>query len=182
MGKTTISAILSKKLGARHIELSLYANEHDLIIEDDTERDTKVVDIKALQVALERVVKDTERPLIIDGHYSHEVLSNRAALVILLRKAPWVLIDVLQNRLYSYEKVWENLEAEIMGVITGEALEKYPREKLLEIDITGKTPEESVEEIIQVIKGEKAPSIEPIDWVTYPETLRVLVNRTCTLS
>ena len=38
------------------------------------------------------------------------------------------------------------------------------------------------EEIMKVIRGEVAPSIEPIDWVTYPETLRVLVNRTCTLS
>jgi len=135
----------------------------------------------ALEEALEGLAK-TEQPLIIDGHYSHELLADKATLVILLRKAPWELIEVLQNRLYSYEKVWENLDAEIIGVIAGEALEEYPKEKLLEVNTTGKTPEESADEIMQVIRGEKAPSIEPIDWVTYPETLRVLVNRTCTLS
>lgn len=161
--------------------MSLYAKENGCIIEDDPERDTKVVDMDALEEALEGLA-ETDIPLVIDGHYSHELLVERATLVILLRKAPWELIEVLQNRLYSYDKVWENLEAEIIGVIAREALDEYPIEKLLEVDTTGKTPEESIEEIMQVIRGEKAPSIEPIDWVTHPETLRVLVNRTCTLS
>ena len=135
----------------------------------------------ALEEALERLA-EADEPLVIDGHYSHELLMDMATMVILLRKAPWELIEVLQNRLYSYEKVRENLDAEIMGVIAGEVLDEYPQEKIVESDTTGKTPEESVEEIMQVINGKMTPSIEPIDWITYPETLRVLVNRTCTLS
>jgi adenylate kinase len=182
VGKTTISNLLSEKLGARHIELSLYAKENGFIIEDDPERDTKVVDMDAIQEALELLVNEVDQPLIIDGHYSHELLSDQATLVIVLRKAPWELRELLQNRLYSDEKVWENLDAEIMGVIAGEALEEYPREKLHEVDTTGKTPKDTVKEIMQVIEGEKPSSIEPIDWITYPETLRVLVSRTCTLS
>lgn len=120
--------------------------------------------------------------IIIDGHYSHDLLDpEKVTLVAVLRKAPWKLQEILQNRLYSYEKVWENLEAEIMGVIAAEALDEFPMEKLLEIDTSGVTPEESAQKIIDVINGAE-PTIEPIDWVTYPETLRVLVNRTCTLS
>ncbi|TRO50664.1 AAA family ATPase, partial [Candidatus Bathyarchaeota archaeon] len=72
-GKTTISKILSDKLGARHIELSLYAKENGCIIEDDPERDTKVVDMDALEEALEGLA-ETDIPLVIDGHYSHELL------------------------------------------------------------------------------------------------------------
>ena len=145
-------------------------------------RDTKIVDMDAIEDSLEKLTEETEMPLIIDGHFSHELLMDKALMVILLRKAPWELITVLQNRLYSYDKVWENLDAEIMGVIAGEVMEEYPHEKIHETDTTGKPPQESVEEIMQVIEGVKPPRVEPIDWITYPETLRVLVNRTCTLS
>ncbi len=152
-----------------------------MIAADDPERDTQVVDMDALAEALKKETEKSTKPMIIDGHYSHDLVDN-PSLVVVLRKAPWELQTVLQNRLYSYDKVWENLEAEIMGVIAEETLEAYPVELILEVDTTGKTPTDSGEEILSVIRGEKQPSIEPIDWVTYPETLRVLVNRTCTLS
>jgi adenylate kinase len=135
----------------------------------------------ALGAELKKEIDASAQPIIIDGHYSHDLI-EAPTHVIVLRKAPWELHDILQNRLYSYEKVWENLEAEIMGVIAEESLENYPAEIIHECDTTGKTPEESVEEIIKVINKETPPHIEPIDWITYPETLRVLVNKTCTLS
>lgn len=169
-------------MDARHIELSVYAKDNGLILENDPERDTQVVDMDALGDSLEELLKHSDRSIIVDGHYSHELFDvERVNLVIVLRKAPWELYDVLQNRLYSYEKVWENLEAEIMGVIASEAQE-YPKGKLHEVDTTSKSAVETAKDILEVIRGEKSTSYGPIDWVTYPETLRVLVNRTCTLS
>lgn len=174
--------MLAEKLDVRHIELSVYAKEKGFILEDDSERDTLVVDMDAISMSLSELIKVEKRTVIIDGHYSHEILDNEQIdIICLLRKAPWILHDILQNRLYSYDKVWENLEAEIMGVIADELME-YPLEKLHEIDTTEMSPEETVTEIMAVINGEKPMSFGPIDWITYPETLRVLVNRTCTLS
>ena len=153
-----------------------------MIEEDDPARDTLVVDMDAVQKGLEKEFENNGT-FIIDGHYGHEVVdTEKVQLVIVLRRAPWELQEVLQNRLYSYDKVWENLDAEILGVIANEVLEEYPREKLHETDTTDKSPDDAATEIMKVIKGETPPSIEPIDWITYPETLRVLVNRTCTLS
>jgi adenylate kinase len=135
----------------------------------------------ALRVSLKEEIESTDKTIIIDGHYSHDLLDN-PSLVVVLRKAPWELQEKLQLRLYGYEKVWENLDAEIMGVIAFETQGKFPIECIHEENTTGKTPQETAEDILAVIRGEKNPSIEPIDWVTYPETLRVLVNRTCILS
>lgn len=181
-GKTTIAKLVAEKLGAAYVELSAYAEEHGFVIEEDAERDTRIVDMGALRKALEELSPNIEKPLIIDGHYGHELLEpGIVSLVVVLRKAPWELQEILQNRLYSYEKVWENLDAEIMGVIAGEAGEMHPLEKLHEIDTTGRTPEETALEIIDVLNGETRASFGPIDWIAYPETLRVLVNRTCTL-
>ena len=169
-------------MDAKHIELSVYAKEKGLILENDDERDTQVVDMDALGDSLEDIVKLSNRSIIVDGHYSHELFDEKIVhMVFVLRKAPWELYEVLQNRLYSYEKVWENLEAEIMGVIPDEA-QDFPLEKLHEVDTTGKSADEIALEIVGVIRGEKPTNFGPIDWVTYPETLKVLVNRTCTLS
>ena len=137
----------------------------------------------ALSQAIRHVIERTNQPIVVDGHYSHELIDESlVTLVVILRRAPWKLQETLQNRVYHYEKVLENLDAEIMGVIAGEAEEEYPREKLHEIDTTDISAEEAASEIIKVLKGEKPVSFGPIDWITYPETLRVLVNRTCTLS
>ena len=180
-GKTTVSTILSKKLGASHIELSRFSIDNGYVVEDDIERDTKVVDIEALSSAVMGIIQKSSSPVIVDGHYAHDLMDEALiSYLFVLRKRPWNLKDVLETRQYSSEKVWENLEAEIMGVITGEALELFPS-KVIEVDTSDQTPDETAEQINDIIDGGAAPDKPIIDWVTYPETLRLLLSRPCTL-
>ncbi len=181
-GKSTVSRIFSERLDAKHVELSQFSKEHGLIIEEDEERDTSVVDIDALKEAIASMITTSPKPLVIDGHYAHELVEpNSVSKVIILRHKPWHLRNVLEHRLYHSEKVWENVEAEIMGVITNESIELFSEEKLVEVETSGKTPDETVDEIVAIIEGDK-PEFLPIDWVSYPETLRLLLSRPCTLS
>ena len=181
-GKTTVSTILSEKLGSRHIELSKFSIDNGYVIEDDVDRDTKVVDTDALGSAVRDIIEKSVSPIIIDGHYAHELVEEPLiSLLFVLRKRPWDLKGVLEARLYSNEKVWENLEAEIMGVITGEALELIPSSKVVEIDTSGQSSDETAEQIHDLIEGGAPPDKPIIDWVTYPETLRLLLSRPCIL-
>ncbi len=181
-GKTTVSTILSEKLGSRHIELSKFSIDNGYVIEDDIDRDTKVVDTDTLGSAVRDIIEKSVSPIIIDGHYAHELVEEPLiSLLFVLRKRPWDLKGVLEARLYSNEKVWENLEAEIMSVITGEALELIPSSKVIEIDTSGQSSDETAEQIHDLIEGVAAPDKPIIDWVTYPETLRLLLSRPCTL-
>lgn len=179
-GKTTVSRLLSTKLNVHHIELTEYCKEKGFVIEEDEERDTSVVDLDTLSEAVKYEIEDKEGTIILDGHFAHELLEpEMVELVFVLRKKPWLLKTELENRMYHSEKVWENLEAEIVGVITGESMEKYS--KLVEIDTSEKTPEDTTAEIIDIIKKGENPKFTPIDWVAYPETLRLLLSRPCTL-
>ena len=180
-GKTTVSRILSSKLQAHHIELSKYSKENGYILEEDEERDTSIVDMDTLGNALLDEISDKET-VIIDGHYGQDLLDPEIIeRVIILRKQPWDLKPVLEQRGYFSDKVWENLEAEIMGVITHQSIELYPEEKLVEVDTSGKTPDETAEEITALLH-DGGREFKPIDWVTHPETMRVLLSRPCTLS
>ena len=181
-GKTTVSTILSEKLGARHIELSKFSIENGYVIEDDVERDTKVVDMDALGSAVRDIIEKSVSPVIIDGHYAHELIEEPViSFLFVLRRRPWDLKSVLEARLYSSDKVWENLESEIIGVITGEALELFPSSKVIEVDISDQTPQETVNQIQRLIESGAAPGNPIIDWVGHPETLRLLLSRPCTL-
>ena len=117
-GKTTVSRILSNKLEAHHIKLSSYSKENGYILEEDEERDTSIVDMDALGVAIQKEITG-KKIVILDGHFGQDLLDpDDVERVFILRKQPWDLKTVLYQREYSSEKVWENLEAEIMGVIT----------------------------------------------------------------
>jgi adenylate kinase len=181
-GKTTVSTILSERLGARHIELSKFSIENGYVTEDDVERDTKVVDMDALGSVVRDIIEKSALPVIVDGHYAHDLVNESLiSCLFVLRRQPWDLKGVLETRHYSNEKVWENLEAEIMGVITGEALELIPSSKVIEIDTSDQSSDETAEQIYDLIEGGAALDKPIIDWVTYPETLRLLLSRPCTL-
>jgi adenylate kinase len=181
-GKTTVSTILSERLGARHIELSKFSIENGYVIEDDVERDTKVADMDALGSAIRDIIEKSASPVIVDGHYAHDLVDEPLiSCLFVLRRQPWDLKGVLETRHYSNEKVWENLEAEIMGVITGEALELIPSSKVIEVDTSDQSSDETAEQIYDLIEGGAALDKPIIDWVTYPETLRLLLSRPCTL-
>ena len=181
-GKTTVSTILSEKLDARHIELSKFSIENGFVIEDDVERDTKVVDIDALSSAVEDIIKKSVSPIIIDGHYAHDLIEEPlVSFLFVLRKRPWDLKSVLEARHYSNDKIWENLESEMIGVITGEALVLIPSSKVIEVDTSDQSPQETARHIHRMIESGAAPDNPIIDWVAHPETLRLLLSRPCTL-
>ena len=181
-GKTTVSTILSERIGARHIELSKFSIENGYVTEDDVERDTMVVDMKALGSAVRDIIEKSVSSVIVDGHYAHELVDEPLiSCLFVLRRQPWDLKGILETRHYSNKKVWENLEAEIMGVLTGEALELVPLSKVIEVNTSSQSSEETAEQIHDLIEGGAAPDKPIIDWVTYPETLRLLLNRQCTL-
>lgn len=179
-GKTTVSQSLSTILPAHHIELSKYSKENGYILEEDFERNTSIVDMDALRMALLEEIRDKE-VVTIDGHYGQDLMDTTLVeRVIILRKQPWDLKPVLEKRGYSNKKIWENLEAEIMGIITHQTIELFPLRKIIEVNTSEKTPDQSTEEILALIDGENR-DLNPIDWVTYPETMRVLLSRPCTL-
>ena len=68
----------------------------------------------------------------------------------------------------------ENLAAEILDVCLFDAVDVCGVEKLCEMDTTSKSPEEVVDEIISVIKGERKPEVGIVDWLGMLESEGIL--------
>jgi adenylate kinase len=174
-GKTTISTLLAAELHAEHIELTRLVKEGGLSQGWDETRATTIADMKALRHAIVNIVENCTGNVIVDGHYSPEVSPREETnLVVVLRRAPWVLKEELQARGYSARKVRENVEAELLGTCLADALAAQDPAKVCEVDTTGETPEETVRFILAALDGDVACVHGDVDWMDQPEAEKLL--------
>jgi len=174
-GKSTVSRLLAAELHAEHIELTRLVKEGGLSQGWDQTRATTIADIKALKHVIVNIVENTKSNLIIDGHYSPEVSpQEETTLVVVLRRAPWALKEMLQARGYNPRKVRENVEAELLGTCLTDALAAQDPVKVCEIDTTRETPAETVKFILAVIDGDVICTHGEVDWMSSPEAERLL--------
>lgn len=163
VGKTSISHKLAEELGGNLVEVNRLAEEKDLFIGEDPVRGYKIVDIPSLCREITKVV-DEDSFNIVEGHLSH--YCRICDLVIVLRLHPSVLLRRLEERGYDHRKVKENVEAEALGVCAYEAYQLHD-DRVHEIDCTGLSPDEVLDEIISVLEGEKPCTFGGVDFMEW---------------
>ncbi len=165
VGKTSVALRVAEILDLRYVNLSDLAIEKDLILYKDSKRDTLVVDENSIKNAIRELSNSSDKRIVVDSHYGEIVDDEIVEKVIVLRLNPLLLFDRLRNRGYSKEKVRENVEAELLGTCTYNALALHPANKVCEVDATGKGVEEVAGEVIKVIKGAIGCRVW-IDWLS----------------
>lgn len=154
-GKTEVAKILAQKLRFELISINDLIENKELRYTIDKTRNTKVVDIKELQNIISR--KFRKGSLIVEGHYSHFLRSD---ITIVLRCNPVELAKRLKKKGWNHAKIKENIEAELIGIVSAEA---FRNKRAIEIDTTGKNPKEVAAEIIKKMKKNVTSRI---DWLT----------------
>jgi adenylate kinase len=175
VGKTTVAKLLADRMLCVYINLSDLAENEGLITGFDEIRGTSIVDLEEMKKRLARIIDVGSGAMIFDGHYAPDVISREVdSLAFVLRRAPWNLREELAARGYSEEKVRENVEAELLDVCLVEAIESLGSERVCEVDTTGKTPQEVVDEVMSTIRGSKPCRRGIVDWLGHPESRELL--------
>ena len=171
-GKTTTAKNLTQKLNALYINLTDFANTHNLTTGEDKTRKTQIIDEEKMRKKLAETINTTENPtIIIDGHYAAAVTPKQYAThIFVLRRNPIELRKLMEKNGYQNTKLWENLAAEILDVSLTEALQEQEDDKVCELDTTGKNPEAVATEILNIINKNKKCPIGKIDWLGMLET------------
>jgi len=157
-GKTEISKLLSKKLGYKLIQVNELAKKLNAFTGFDKKRECKILDM----VRLEKEIKKLKGNIILEGHTSHLFPVD---IIIVLRCNPEILKKRLEKRYPSNpSKVQENLEAEILGVITSEVV--MNNKKVYEVDTSEKNVEVNVNDILKILDGKTDDfRVGKIDWL-----------------
>lgn len=157
VGKHTIGRKLSQKLELQIIDINEIAKNSGLFEKNDESND---VDAEKLKEILREKILDKH---IIIGHLAPYVLDNKKInRVIVLRRNPYDLIQVYNERGYSDKKSKENASSEILGVITYDAINQF-QDKVVQINVTNRNIQEVLEKVESVISDNI--DSEEVDWL-----------------
>jgi len=156
VGKSTVAAILAKRLSLPLYSLSELVRKEGLYSSYDEKREAYEVEPEKL-----REFFSNKKDFIAEGLVAHYLPSD---YLVILRAHPKLIRERLRERPYSGEKIEENALAEELAVIATEAFEMGLFKRVIHIDTSNKTPQEVAELIEDAIKrGEEI--FEEVDWL-----------------
>lgn len=167
VGKTSAARLLTAKLNALYINLTDLAFQNNLIKEKDEKRNTSVIDESAMRKTLRNLINKTDsKEIVVDGHYAASVVpAELATYIFVLRRDPTELRELMKKQGFSEAKQTENLAAEILDVSLVDALNAQTTAKTCELNVTGKTPKEIANKILQTMADPKECCIGIVDWL-----------------
>lgn len=166
VGKTAVSRLLASKLDAVHVNLAELVERENLISGMDKARETLIADTSRVSKRIQEIIRESERDVIIDGHYAVDVVSaNNIHVVFVLRRDPNELKGFMEDRGFKERKLWENLAAEILDVCLWDAVSACGSDKVCEIDASGRRVEDVVGDVISVLEGRKKCRVGVVDWL-----------------
>lgn len=166
VGKTTVSRILAKRLGAVVIHINELVNKKHIYTGIDEKKGYKIVDLDVLFKEINLIIQENNDSeyIIIEGHLSH--LFEESDIVIVLRANPHVLRDRMISKGWMDSKIRENIEAEIIDLCSYESFEIH-EDKVNEIDTSNFSPQKVADSIINVINGNKKFPVGNVDFLDY---------------
>ena len=157
VGKHTITKKISEILNFPIVDINIIAKDSGLFEKNENTND---VDTQKLTKIL-REIKLNEK--IIVGHLAPYVLEkNQVEIIIILRRNPYDLESVYNERNYSEIKIKENTGSEVLGIIMHDTIEKF-EEKAFQINISERNIQQVVEKVLEIIS--KKEGNEEVDWL-----------------
>ena len=166
VGKTSVARLLSQRLNTALVNLTELALRENLVSGKDLERNSIIVDERRMRRKISDIIKKSSKNVIVDGHYAVNVVPKKlVSYVFVLRRDPVELKGFMEKAGFSGLKLWENLASEILDVCLVDALKVHGKEKVCELDVTGKSVEDVVNEILNILKGRGKCRVGVVDWI-----------------
>lgn len=151
-GKTEVAKRL-KKYTFDVIHLSDLVIREKLYLKYDAKRETYVIDPDKLVKKIIEIKNNATKKLIVEGVGAEIIPRELVDICFVLICEPKELGRRLREKGYSLDKVEENLEAERLNLIWGDALDNYGPSKVVVIDTTNLTINDVVQRILSEIRN-----------------------------
>jgi adenylate kinase len=163
-GKSVFARALAKRLCASVIELNTLITEKKIYTLDPD--GTKVANLSEMRKEFARAVKDSSRPIVVEGLLAHLLQKKLLTHVVVLRTRPKVLERRLHARNYPNAKMRENIEAEALDIILWEAVDAHGIDKIYEIDTTELKPDAAVDLFLKALEGKTSLRPGKVSWLS----------------
>lgn len=182
VGKHTIALELSNLMGKIPIvDINKIVLSENLLISSQRSNEfvvdiSKSFDFLSLMLSSKREYNDT----VIVGHLAPYVIDpNLVDFAVILRRSPYDLKKIYECRLYSQNKIADNMVSEILGILSYDTLKQFGFSKISEFEIIGDIlPSLSAQKIADMYSNKKLRTFGQIDWFPLiqndPEMLKYL--------
>jgi len=173
-GKTSVAELLVKGLNAgvkkayeryKLVKLNALVKKAGAQIGYDDRRHSKIVGVTKLRAAV-KALTAKHKNIVMEGHFAHLLPAD---LLVILRCEPKALEARLRAKYDWPTKITENAEAELIGVITDEALPMHKMGSVFEVDTTKRTAEQTAAVVRRILEGDEQARAENavggIDWM-----------------
>jgi adenylate kinase len=178
-GKKTLAPMVAARLGIQCHGLNELAAEYGLVRKASGGAE---VDPRLLG---RRIAASVSGPCLLYGHLLPDAFDRgQFSRVVVLRCEPKTLRFRLARRGYSEAKVSENVEAELIGLVSARAVEAFGSERVAEFDTTTTSPASAACAVADLLrlKGETRPRVDWLPSYDSPEKLNSLLRPSRTAS
>jgi adenylate kinase len=167
VGKTSVARLLAPKLDAVYVNLTELAMNEQLIVGKDEQRNSMIVDETKMKRKIARLIEKSDREnAVIDGHYAvHVVPKKLVTRVFVLRRDPVELRVFMERCGFRGPKLRENLASEVLDVCLVDALRLSDKRRVCELDVTGKSVEATVKEVLFLLRNPSKCRVGVVDWL-----------------
>ena len=159
VGKHTIAKSLAKVLDYEIFDINKIALESKIYEKTNETNDVDIIKLKKI------LRKKISKKSIIVGHLAPYALTkSQVSKAIILRKSPYKLSQIYKKRKYSKKKIAENLESEILGIITYDTIKKFGKNKSFQVDTSSKSISKVTKTITDILNGRSKK--EMVDWLS----------------
>jgi broad-specificity NMP kinase len=112
------------------------------------------------------IQKTDKKEVVIDGHYAVNVVPKELVTrVFILRRDPVELRGLMEHCGFQGRKLFENLASEVLDVCLFDALKAVSKRKVCELNVTGQSVEETVEQILFLLRNPGKCCVGVVDWL-----------------
>ncbi len=169
VGKTVLGKLLAKRTGFTFLSLSDLVKKGRLYKRFNRQARSYLINEPAVRKKLGGYFEvHRTKGVIFETHSLTRILphNTRGMVAVVLRLDPVVLARRLRGRNWPKLKIWENVEAEMIDVSLYDSLKLLGKNRVLEINATGKRPDKLVLEILRALSRNKGWSLKSSpDWL-----------------
>jgi len=174
VGKHTIAESLSNLLDKSSIlDINKIIFSENLLTTSSYKEEGSEVDIDRTRGYFSLILSEKRfQHSIIVGHLAPYVIDSKLVdLVIILRRSPYELKKIYDERSYSFSKTKDNMNAEILGIISYDSSKAFEFSKLSELtNSINILPSLTAQKIITMSSNEKLRSFGEVDWLSLVQT------------
>jgi len=163
VGKTVFGRALASLLGLKFIDMPELVERRKLYSGYDVESKAYLVDLRKLSAAIGSELRGGG---VLASVYAFKPRGVRVSWAIILRVRPTRLLEILRGRGYPDEKIRENVSAELIDQPLVEAIQKFGRRKIVQLDATDVDLESLARRAAEAIKSRTFRQLDrKIDWI-----------------